>query len=397
MLNDAKRNNMPFTQGQVPRQQPATIFKATKRVNMTAQKRLSIGILAPLVSHFDEAMLLHLMRGTRHRCVLITQTHLENIPVLNEHSHIVGRLQSEGVIELIQCDGPVQALDWLFVHLKEHKRVDAPLYRRWQKAAKKFGCLSEADHAAGWRTQVRELIRSFPFYFGTRVIVLQCRQRAKDPYRLMWRRVHYAPTVHPQFYTSPELNRAMFAPWPEYTGRRRYRFSFVGSTTPETRATALRRIRAALERLNSISIHDAYPTDEQANPESTSVVWVEYDHSKGTHGLGALPYVEVLSHTDFCISPMGWGPLWNHRIVEAVMRGAIPITHDEGRHNLGFEHLINCVVARDDDWESAIAAAASMSDDNLVRMRANLAKMVTTRLSPNVAAAALRRELGIPD
>jgi hypothetical protein len=365
---------------------------------MKTPKPLTLGILTPLVSHFDEAILLHLTRGTDHRGVLITQTHLEEIPVLYEHSHIVRRLQAKGGIDLIQYDGPVEALDWLFVYLRENKRIELPLYRRWIRAAKNFGCLSEADHAAGWRTHVRELVRSFPLYFGAKVIILQCRQRAKDPYRFLCRRVHYAPTVHPQFYTSPELYRAMFAPWPENKGLRRYRFSFVGSTTPEARATALRGIRAALERLNGIYIHESYPPEsEQDDPDSMSVVWVEYDHSKGTHGLGAMRYLEVLNQTDFCISPMGWGPLWNHRVVEAVARGAIPITHDEERHNLGFEHLVNCVVARDDDWESAIATAALMSEEDVIRIRENLANMVATRLSPDVAAAVLRRELGIDD
>jgi hypothetical protein len=374
----------------------STAHKAARK--RRSVEKMSIGILAPLVSHFDEAMLLHLGRGTGHRCVLITQTNLDNVPVRYEHSHIVRRLQSEGRIELIPYDGPVEALDRLFVYLREHKRVDAPLYRRWLKAAKKFGCLSEADHAAGWQTHARELVRSFPFYFGASVIVLQCRRRAKDPYRFMWHRFHYTPTVHPQFHTNPELYSAMFAPWPEGQGRRRYRFSFVGSTTPETRAATLRHIRAALERLKSVSICETYPSESaQTDPESTSVLWVEYDHSKGTHGLGALPYVEVLNQTDFCISPMGWGPLWNHRVVEAVVRGAIPITHDEERHNLGFEHLVNCVVARNNDWNSAIATAAAISDEDLVRIRQNLANMVATRLSPDVAAAAFRRGLRIPD
>lgn len=358
-----------------------------------------IGFIGGEIDHFHEAMALLMSRGGRCRPMFITETDLTKFPNTAEHPHILRRLTTFDGIDVVDYNQPARPVDWLFVVMKTHQPAGSPQIRRWMKSARHFACVSQTDHTQGWKIWARELYHSFPYYLHADAVILQGRETRWHPYHFIKRKLNYWANVHPQIYTKPGLEQVMFAPCDTQTPRRRFRFSFTGSSTPDARAAALRRIEARLRAIPKVRFHEnAVPPDDTAMADDEQhVLWIEYDHSKANSPkpLTPLEYIKTLNQSDFCISPMGWGPLWNHRVAEAAVRGSIPLTHDAGRHNLGFEDNVNCIIAHHDQWEEAIDRAAAMGDDQVIRMRRNLVEMASRRIAPDAAGARLRRELGL--
>jgi hypothetical protein len=355
---------------------------------------LAVGILNESLCHFDEQLGILLARTGQCRSMLITALDSDGGSELAEHPWILRRLQGYAGLEVVACDGPVRPLDWLFIHLWEHKRPNEPTTRRWLKAAKRVACISAADFSPGWRSVARGLIRGFPYYIGARAVILQCQEGVRHPYPFIPCQVHYTPTVHPQFYTVPEYETAMFAPRTDRYAPRRFVLSFVGSRTPRERELVLRRIQAHLSKIDSLEVH----IDDSISCANghREVLWIEYDVSEGSHGLSPVSYVKVLDDSEFCICPRGWGG-WTHRVIEALLRGSIPILDDEKLYNLGLKHGVNCLVPERNNWAEAINVALNLSVSEVAAMRTRIAELVAARIAPEAAATRLFQRLGFED
>jgi hypothetical protein len=151
--------------------------------------------------------------------------------------------------------------------------------------------------------------------------------------------------------------------------QRKYRVAFIGNRQPPERLTKLMQCRDALVGAER------------------QTYWHEYggQESTGPRRLEPTQYMRVLSDTDFCISPPGWGDLYAHRTVEALIRGSIPIIDDPHNYDLEFRNKQNCILANRHDWGTAIRTALSMSDPEVLRMRRNVLALREERLLPNKA------------
>ena len=267
---------------------------------------------------------------------------------MSEHPRSLRRIQQYGGIEVSDYVGEPQSSDILVFVLVQYGRI-SDKFRQWRKRARSLAVVPSREGRMTQREWARELVRSFPHYFGAR-------------------RISFFPYVHPQLLLHPQWRERLLGSFDE-KAERKHRICFVGCTQPPERGVRLEQCRRAL-----------------AGAEKQTY-WLDYGgvELKDRRSLDPMQYLDVLSNTDFCISPPGWGAIYTHRTIEAIIRGAIPIIEDPERYELEFCDHENCIIAAATDWGAAVRAALDVSQPEVQRMRRNVLALRADRLLPQKA------------
>src|SRR6266540_3294024 len=273
-----------------------------------------------------------------------------------EHPWILQRTRLFGGIELVPYDGTPQHSDILVFYLVRNGRV-SDRFDGWRARAKSVVYLSPTEGPLTWRDWLRETVRSFPHYLGAR-------------------RIRFTPYLHPKFIANSEWLKASFAPV-QVDAPRQWRLGFLGNREPPERTVRLAQCKGAI-----------------AGAESR-VNWREYGGWETIEPRGLVPmeYMQALSDLDFCLSPPGWGLQWTHRTIEALVRGAIPVLEDPQAHGLDLRDGENCIIAKSDDWGSAVRRALNYAEADVRRMRGNVVALRESQLLPHKAIDRFRSEL----
>jgi len=269
--------------------------------------------------------------------------------LVREHPWSLRRIQQYGGIEVFEYFGKPQSSDILIFFLVQYGRV-SDKFRQWRKCARSVAYMSSRVGRMTQREWAREVVRSFPHYFGAR-------------------RISFFPYVHPELLLHPQWRERLLGSF-DANAEREHRICFVGCTQPPERAVRLEQCRRAL-----------------AGAEKKTY-WLDYggvETRKGPTGLDPMQYLDVLSNTDFCISPPGWGDQYTHRTIEAIIRGSIPIIEDPERYELEFRDHENCIIATATDWGAAVRATLDISEREVQRMRRNVLALRADRLLPQKA------------
>ncbi|MCE9589813.1 MAG: hypothetical protein K8S99_04750 [Planctomycetes bacterium] len=352
---------------------------------------LTIGVYTQSLVHFHEALTYLMSRTPGWRCFVITQTDLSKSPRGSEHPMSFARIKKLGYADLIPLDYRAMPLDWLIIDQQNIRPTRTPDLDRWCGTAGKICCMTDWHRYVSLRCVARDLVRGYPYYLKACRMIFQTAQGTWSPYVTVRRKIYFSPMPHPQFMLVPEGRERMYSPMPDPEDDRAYALGFVGSRLPPEREVVMRQAQAEIGRHPDLQIIDE--PDAPVAPGKRPVFWSEYGDNDVKRGVGKEAYVPVLDRMEFCISPLGYGGLWTHRVVEAVMRGAIPITQDEKRYNIGLADMETCISADKGGWEDAVRRALAMPREERVRMRRNLAETRRRYLEIDAAAARLRKQL----
>ena len=145
--------------------------------------------------------------------------------VFREHFSSLRRIQQYGGIEVSEYFGKPQSSDILIFFLVQYGRV-SDKFRQWRKYARSVAYLPSREGRITQREWAREVVRSFPHYFGAR-------------------RISFFPYVHPELLLHPQWRERLLGSF-DANAEREHRICFVGCTQPPERGVRLEQCRRAL-------------------------------------------------------------------------------------------------------------------------------------------------------
>jgi len=256
----------------------------------------------------------------------------------------------------------------------------------WRKNAKRIVILSRVN-LRFWKDCLKELYYSFPLYINANSVILEISSLDVPPYFWIQNKIYYIPFPHPQILWNEKLKSQIYAQIMNFNQKRLFKFNFIGNYNPPERKYILSKVKDALSKIPMMRIFHQYPTNDVYRGDTNSL-YIEYGDS-GVRGIEPTMFIESLSESDFCISPMGWGNNWTHRTIEALLRGAIPIIEDPDRYNIGLTDMENCILVKNKNWAEAIKRASNINSNDLSTMRLNIKKIVEYYLLPERASQRL--------
>jgi Exostosin family len=131
---------------------------------------------------------------------------------------------------------------------------------------------------------------------------------------------------------------------------------------------------------------------------SGQAFWLEYDTAMpvATRGLSSSKYIETLSNSCFTLCPPGFSKI-THRVVEALVRGSIPIinANELELYNMNLRDNQNCIAVYNNDWTTALKRALSMPHEDLVKIHTHILSMKDEFLLPQSFSRRLRQKIGL--
>jgi hypothetical protein len=274
-------------------------------------------------------------------------------------------------------------LEFLYVELTRQTPRDRINY--YNRRAQRIGIMTFCARPTWMRTVLAELLDARGclrcVLRATRVVYVEG-YRAIDLFGLLGTRRHLGIDVHSQYLLDPDLRNRMFALDWEPGVRRPHRLNFMGSTSPELRERILGDVEASLTRRGASL---ARSLDEPGEILWFGAARVSWDQFSG-----------VVAGCDFTLCPPGHVRV-THRVVEALVRGSIPILHaDELQlYDLDLESGKNCIAVPPGRWGKTVLAAIDTPLESLVRMRENILAMREKYLSIAASNQRLCVRLGI--
>jgi hypothetical protein len=195
--------------------------------------------------------------------------------------------------------------------------------------------------------------------------------------------------VHSNFLDDSVLFAKLFAFEWQPESIRKYRFNFIGNRKPQFRADIINSIKSYLTSQNLYPLSD----DDLA----AEIIWIEYGDEPGEQrGVPASDYSDILSESDFTISPPGYSKL-THRTMEALVRGSIPILHENELelYDINLQDQVNCLAVKNGDWSKAIEDAVNMPLDQIIQIRSNILAMKDEYLSDAACSKRLGAKMGL--
>lgn len=187
--------------------------------------------------------------------------------------------------------------------------------------------------------------------------------------------------VHSMFLDDENLLEYIQRPDWKVDANRPNLINFIGSQDPASRKQILDSIRPLFNKLT---------------PAPKTTVWHEYSDAEPA-ALGPMEFVDVLSSSDFTLCPPGFS-LATHRVVEALLRGSIPIlnANELDIYDIGLSDGLNCIAASPGHWRSAIERCFNMDGSAIIAMRNNIRSLAENLLPYTTSSKQMRFRLG-PD
>jgi len=358
-----------------------------------SQVKNTIGIYVPSVNHFTETIAYWIALNPKNYVILITPTESEQ----KEHKWCLKRLSQFKLenIELVKPASLPICTDWLYIKSSKTHPLFEKNLNAWVRKTKKLGILAYYNHQDGFKSIIKQLLYTFPYYFLAKTVLLQISSQCKHPYAFIQKQAFFSPSVHPQYIVNEHYRQLIFDEHKDFRTQRNYKFTFLGNRQPKERKTVLKVVKETLNRIKNSVIFDDYQEKAEISRSSVNTLWIEYGDGGSKRGLKSTEYVKALSETDFCICPLGWGGNWTHRVIEALVCGAIPILEDADRYNIGLTDMKTCIVVKNGDWGEAIERAYRLKPEEIVAMRSRVKMIKENYLIPEVAARRFRQSINL--
>jgi hypothetical protein len=355
-----------------------------------------VGIYTASLNHFIETLVYWLTSNQEIKVLLITPS----ISQGGEHPWCLKRIHQYSTeaknlpVEVVDPSSQAQHMDCMYINSPGRKPLFSWQLNRWILKASKLGLLSHSDYKSLKRS-LKELAYSFPYYLAAKSILFQIPTQDWHPYFFIQQQSFYSPSVHPQLIINSEYRSLVFESEIASYKVRNFKFLFVGNRNPIERRQVLQNVRQKLDEIANPIYFERYADHPQILSNRTNVLWIEYGDEGSQRGLEPPDYLSTLHQTDFCICPLGWGGNWTHRVIEAIICGAIPILEDAERYNIGLVHLDNCIAVKNNDWQTAIEQAYRLDAEKIIAMRLRLKQLKEQYLLPQKASCRLRESVGL--
>lgn len=281
--------------------------------------------------------------------------------------------------------------DWLFVEVLPHfsRKKLSSLRKCTNRLALILYYQQQLFHKAIIQ-QFKITIKYIPWIFKSPKMFFLDKFYAFDLYRIWAEKYFLGFDVHSNFLVDDNLQSAMFAfEWqPAY--QRKYKFNFIGNRNPQERSYIIKLIKLALDdNLNN------YLSKKDLNQQN--IIWIEYGDETGEkRGIPAQEYMNYLSESDFTLCPPGYVKI-THRVVEALVRGSIPILHEDelSLYDINLQNNVNCIAVSKGNWIATIQRAMSLHQSEIIEMRCNILSMKDDYLSRQAFSNRLMQKMGI--
>jgi len=192
--------------------------------------------------------------------------------------------------------------------------------------------------------------------------------------------------AHSQYLHDPDLYRVIHARDWDPESPRPIRANFIGSQDPKVRTLILDSMR---------NLFTPHMGGGIGVPHGKSMLWREYSDAV-PDALAPRDFVRILSSSDFTLCPRGYS-LVTHRLIEAMLRGSIPVLAKGELDLYGFalEDGKNCIAVPSEGWTVAVKRLACMGEGEVVRMRRNIYDMFDRYLNYDALAKRIRSNLGV--
>ena len=353
----------------------------------------TIGIYVPSLNHFTETIAYWMALNPKNKVLIVTPKDSKR----TEHDGSLKRLAKLQLtnIELVTPESYPTNTDWLYIKSSRTRPLFEKNLNAWIRKTERLGLLAYCNPQDNFKSVAKQLLYTFPYYLSAQLVLLQISSKEKHPYSFIRKQAFFSPSVHPQFIFDESYKQLIYNTYTLSEIQRNYKFTFLGNRQPLEREAVLRRVKASLYRATSPIIFDEYRQNVQIETKNTNVLWIEYGEKGLKRGLKPTEYVKALNETDFCICPLGWGGNWTHRVIEALVCGAIPILEDAERYNIGLTDMETCIAVKNDNWEEAIERASQLELQEVFAMRSKIKTIKENYLLPEVAAFRLRESLNL--
>lgn len=192
--------------------------------------------------------------------------------------------------------------------------------------------------------------------------------------------------IHSSFMDDADAFTAIGAQDWAVDSERPLHINFMGSQDPKARKTILDAVRPLLTGDNSA-----------ADQSAKIVFWHEYSDEQPA-ALSPGDFLDVLTRSDFTLCPPGYS-LLTHRVVEALLRGSIPVLHAQelDLYDIDLQDQVNCIAVPPGAWSRAIERCLQMSLQEIIAMRHNIHTLAQTLLPYAESSRRMRARLGLEE
>lgn len=350
---------------------------------------MRIGIYTGLLTPFVETVA-YFLSGAEDTTVTVILSRADEGPVSKDQPYGLSRLEGMEGVEVVSRDAEARPMDRLYFSVPVKNTLRDSSFWKWFRAARERGVF-KSNHGLRITTAIKREMMTFPYYPFVNYMVVEGPNLPRIPRFFVKHICLYPPSVHPQFFGRTHLFERPFSP-AEVCQERVFRVSFTGNREPEERAKCLEKVKARLLSAPECVFTHHFLPEEMSRSEKNdkNILWVEYGMEGEERGLPSEAYLDVLRNSEFSVCAPGWG-CWTHRVVEALLQGAVPVLDNEEIYHLGLTDNENCIVVRNGEWGDAAERVLSMDADDIRRMRMNIIALKNKYLFPKTAAARLRR------
>ena len=251
------------------------------------------------------------------------------------------------------------------------------------------------------KSDAAALVRGFPFS-------IKCHRVVVGGGRLWLRLISLLRPTHrqgyfinPHFLRDSGLMGAMFAnDWTPQENRP-WRLLFSGNPEPEARRNIVTEVQAFLLASQNVNLERHFSDIRDATNNRLKVLWmVRADPNDPQWAMRAdvippLKWPGLLSRADFSLCPPGYENK-THRVVESLIRGAIPILDCPEEYDLELKDGVNCLVVKNGDWEQQVQRALSLEQSDIQTMRCSIQVLREKYLTCEAMGQHWLRKCGLP-
>ena len=287
-------------------------------------------------------------------------------------------------IKNVKISNELEVIDFDDLYIENLPSLSRNEFLRCAKISPKISIIAYHHNFSYMKTLLQEIkhsIKYFPGILKVRRIYFIDNYYDLDIFRLWSNKYFLGFDVHSNFWVNKDLKNALFDFRWEAEKRRIYKLNFIGNRNPAQRKQIIESVKNHLK--NSLF--------------ENQILWIEYGDDPGEkRGVLAREYMNYLSESDFTLCPPGYAKI-THRVIEALVRGSIPILHKEELrlYDMNLENNLNCIAVHNRDWIGAIKRAMSLNQSKIIQMRYNILSMKDDYLAAESFSRRLIKKMGI--
>ncbi len=307
-------------------------------------------------------------------------------------------------VKIVSAETQIPKLDVLLLELAHLRPKSFEILTKFKAKARVIVGWNPAQQEQDWwfnlKSDAAALVRCFPFSIKCSRIVVgggRTRFRPVAPFCPTERQGYF---VNPRFLRDSELRHVMFADDWTIENHRDFRLLFSGNPEPPARRAVVARVEEFFSTLPMVKLVKNFREIDGDPDNRYKVLWMvrsDPNDPKWATRNDVIPPKEwpnMLSSADFSLCPPGYERK-THRVIESLVRGAIPILDCPTEYDLDLKDGVNCLVVKGKEWTEQVERALKMDQTNVQVMRQSIEELRAKCLTPESAGQHWLRKCGL--